>query len=160
MSQEPIIVARNKDVEHIVNAAANYGHYSGTKPKDPRFTLLCAADIHHSLKQIANMVDYLNYMPAIDAAIHLGDQIGLVCLYVSSDGCVFGGLGGLGGTAAGHQGQGQDQCQNNCDNLFHNRNLSFFCWSVYYTAADPKKQGEKSFYIRADFACEICRIML
>ncbi len=74
MNQEPIIVTLNKDVEHIVNAAANQGHFSGGKPKNQRFTLLCAADVHHSIAQLANMVDYLNYMDAIDAAIHLGDM--------------------------------------------------------------------------------------
>ncbi len=74
MNQEPIIVTRNKDVEHIVNAAANQGHYSATKPKNPRFTLLCAADVHHSVAQMANLIDYLNAMDAIDAGIHLGDM--------------------------------------------------------------------------------------
>jgi predicted phosphodiesterase len=74
MAQEPVIVTRNKDVEHIVNAAANQGHYSATKPKDPRFTILCAADVHGREVQMNNMVDYLNYMDCIDAAIHLGDM--------------------------------------------------------------------------------------
>lgn len=71
---EPIIATRNKDIEHIVNAAANEGHFSGGRAVGQRFTLLCAADVHHGVNQLAHMVDYLNYMDAIDAAIHLGDM--------------------------------------------------------------------------------------
>ena len=37
--EAPIIV-RNKDVEHIVNAAANIGHYAAEVQIDKRFSLL------------------------------------------------------------------------------------------------------------------------
>ena len=70
------IFDRNRDIEHIVNAAAGVGRYGfgGTFPK--RLALLVATDIHRCQKQLINAVDYLNGMDALDAGICLGDMQG------------------------------------------------------------------------------------
>ena len=67
------IFDRNRDIEHIVNAAAGVGRYGfgGTFPK--RLALLVATDIHRCQKQLIHAVDYLNGMDALDAGICLGD---------------------------------------------------------------------------------------
>lgn len=78
MSEKNIapIIERNKDVEHIVNAAANAGHYGFGKTLDERFALLVTADIHRCRKEIVSAIDYLNGMRALDAGICLGDMQG------------------------------------------------------------------------------------
>lgn len=78
------IFDRNKDVEHIVNAAAGVGRYGlgGVFPK--RFALLVGTDFHRCQKQVINAVDYLNGMEALDACINLGDTQG--SNYTENDG--------------------------------------------------------------------------
>lgn len=71
--EEAPILMRNKDVEHIVNAAANLGHYAGAKPVDQRLALLITTDVHCDRKRLKSAVDYLNGMEALDAGICLGD---------------------------------------------------------------------------------------
>lgn len=67
------IFDRNRDIEHIVNAAAGMGRYGYGKTFPKRFTLLVSTDIHRCQKQLINAVYYLNGMEAIDAGICLGD---------------------------------------------------------------------------------------
>ncbi len=74
MSQfESAIIRRNKDVEHIVNAAANVGVYGHGEKKPKRFAMLVTTDIHRCAKQMQSAVDYLNDMEALDCGICLGD---------------------------------------------------------------------------------------
>jgi len=74
--REAPILVRNKDVEHIVNAAANIGHYAAEVQIDKRFSLLVTADVHRCRKQVLSAVEYLNGMKALDAGICLGDMQG------------------------------------------------------------------------------------
>lgn len=67
------IIERNKDVEHIVNAAAHLGVYGHGEKKPKRFGMLIVTDIHRSAKQMQSAVDYLNGMDALDCGICLGD---------------------------------------------------------------------------------------
>jgi hypothetical protein len=69
------IIARNKDVEHIVNAGANYGyHGNGTYNLEKRFTMLVTTDVHQSITRMNEAITYLNSMEAIDCGICLGDM--------------------------------------------------------------------------------------
>lgn len=67
------IIERNKDVEHIVNAAAHFGVYGHGQKKPKRFGMLVTTDIHRCAKQMQSAVDYLNGMGALDCGICLGD---------------------------------------------------------------------------------------
>ena len=67
---------RNKDVEHIVNAAANLGNYAYGIKQPKRFAMLVMADIHRCPNQLHNAVEYLNEMDALDAGLCLGDMQG------------------------------------------------------------------------------------
>ena len=67
------IIARNKDVEHIVNAAANLGIYGHGEKKPKRFAMLITTDVHRCAKQMQSAIDYLNGMDALDCGICLGD---------------------------------------------------------------------------------------
>ena len=67
------ILERNKDVEHIVNAAAGLGIYGHGEKKPKRFAMLISTDIHRCAKQMQSAVDYLNGMDALDCGICLGD---------------------------------------------------------------------------------------
>ncbi|MBR2405971.1 MAG: metallophosphoesterase [Clostridia bacterium] len=67
------IVERNRDVEHIVNAAAGVGVYGHGEKKPKRFAMLISTDIHRCAKQMQSAVDYLNAMDALDCGICLGD---------------------------------------------------------------------------------------
>lgn len=81
----PVIVERNKDVEHIMLAAAAYGVNSwGNANVGKLFTMLAVADIHKSYTQMDNAIDYLNYYDCIDCGICLGDINN--SNYTSSDG--------------------------------------------------------------------------
>lgn len=71
-----VVSMRNKDVEHIVNAAANLGYYAYGIKQPKRFAMLVMADIHRCPKQLHNAVEYLNEMEALDAGICLGDMQG------------------------------------------------------------------------------------
>ena len=71
-----IVAIRNKDVEHIVNAAANMGNYAYGIKQPKRFAMLVMADLHRCPKQLHNAVEYLNDMDALDAGICLGDMQG------------------------------------------------------------------------------------
>lgn len=85
--KEAPIFARNKDVEHIVNAAANYDHYAMGHVADQRLALLITTDVHRDKQRLQNAVDYLNGMEALDAGICLGDmQAGN---YAESDGAWY-----------------------------------------------------------------------
>lgn len=84
MKTEMDIFTRNMDVEHIVNAAANIGHYACGRQVDKRFALLISTDIHISYPQMRNIIEYLNGMDALDAGICLGDLQGGD--YAESDG--------------------------------------------------------------------------
>lgn len=71
----PLIVQRNKDIEHIMLASARYGvHGFGKANRDKLFTMLCVADVHQSYTQMENAIDYLNFYDAIDFGICLGDM--------------------------------------------------------------------------------------
>ncbi|MBR3894866.1 MAG: metallophosphoesterase [Clostridia bacterium] len=70
---EGIVAIRNKDVEHIVNAAANVGDYGHGRKLPKRFAMLVTADIHRSVEQLSHALEYLNEMEALDAGICLGD---------------------------------------------------------------------------------------
>jgi hypothetical protein len=49
----PLIVERNRDVEHIMLAGARYGvHGHGKKNLGRLFTMLCVADVHQSYAQM------------------------------------------------------------------------------------------------------------
>jgi len=67
---------RNRDVEHIVNAATNLGHYKFGEQCDKHFAMLVMSDVHRSYQQMTNMVTYLNYKDGIDVGISLGDHMG------------------------------------------------------------------------------------
>lgn len=70
---ESAIIARNKDVEHIVNAAANLGVFGHGEKKPKRFAMLVTTDVHRCAKQMQSAIDYLNGMDALDCGICLGD---------------------------------------------------------------------------------------
>lgn len=76
---EENIITRNRDVEHIVNAAMNLGHYSKGEQVDKFFGLLVMGDVHGCewrQDRIKSMVQYLNYKEGIDAGLMLGDMEG------------------------------------------------------------------------------------
>ena len=70
------IVARNRDVEHVVNAALNLGHYKHGEQDNKHFGVLVMSDVHRSYQQMHNMVTYLNEKDGIDVGISLGDHMG------------------------------------------------------------------------------------
>ncbi len=70
------IIERNRDVEHIVNAALNLGHYKHGKQADKYFGMLVMSDVHRSYERMSSMVTYLNYKDGIDVGISLGDHMG------------------------------------------------------------------------------------
>lgn len=70
------IVERNRDVEHIVNAATYTGMYAAGTTHPKRFGLLTLTDIHCCEDQLRSAIEYLNAMPALDAGICLGDMQG------------------------------------------------------------------------------------
>lgn len=82
----PVLV-RNKDVEHIVNAAANFEIYARGEGADKRFSLLITTDVHRCQQQLQSAVDYLDGMEALDAGICLGDIQGSD--YAENDGCWY-----------------------------------------------------------------------
>ncbi len=68
------IVERNKDVEHIVHAACQYGHHGfGEKNFKKLFSMLVSTDIHECPKQLQSAIEYLNDNDALDCGICLGD---------------------------------------------------------------------------------------
>ena len=74
--QNSVFLERNRDVEHIVNAATNLGHYKFGQQVDKHFAMLVMSDVHRSYQQMTNMVTYLNYKEGIDVGISLGDHMG------------------------------------------------------------------------------------
>ncbi len=68
-----IVTKRNRDVEHIVNAAAGIGVYGRGEKYPSRFAMLVTTDVHRCVKQMQNAVDYLNDMDALTCGICLGD---------------------------------------------------------------------------------------
>jgi len=70
------IIARNQDVEHIVNAAACMGKYGYGAMLPKRFAMLVTTDVHNASKQLDNALEYLNAMEALDVGICLGDMQG------------------------------------------------------------------------------------
>lgn len=70
------IVARNKDIENVLNACSNYRvlarNGSNTRFKKA-FTILITTDVHADRRRFANAIEYLNAMPQIDAGACLGD---------------------------------------------------------------------------------------
>ena len=70
------IIERNRDVEHIVNAATNLGHYKHGQQDHKYFAMLVMSDVHRSFDQMTNMVDYLNAKDGIDVGLSLGDHMG------------------------------------------------------------------------------------
>ena len=69
----PLIVERNKDVEHILYASCQYGsHGFGQQNRIKLFAMLATTDIHTSSRQLQSAVDYLNYYEPIDCGICLG----------------------------------------------------------------------------------------
>ncbi len=73
MSFESAIITRNKDVEHIVNAAAGVGVFGHGEVKPKRFAMLVTTDVHRCAKQMQNAIDYMNGTKAVDCGICLGD---------------------------------------------------------------------------------------
>ena len=73
MCNEPRIVERNKDIEHIMHASCNWGLWAQAKRKNKQFSMLVTTDVHECPTQIGAAVDYLNYYDAIDCGICLGD---------------------------------------------------------------------------------------
>lgn len=67
------ILARNKDIEHIVNASCKYGVYRNNAMINKLFSMLVTTDIHKDQNQLRYAIDYLNGMGAIDCGICLGD---------------------------------------------------------------------------------------
>lgn len=84
MKTESSIAERNRDVEHIVNAAAKYGAYGLGKMFPKRFALLVTTDIHRCRQPVERAAEYLDTMPALDAGICLGDIQG--CDFAENDG--------------------------------------------------------------------------
>lgn len=84
MKQESSIAERNRDVEHIVNAAAKYGYYGLGKRLPKRFAMLITTDIHRCGKQLKRATEYLDEMDALDVGICLGDMQG--CDFAENDG--------------------------------------------------------------------------
>lgn len=74
--QAKVFIDRNRDVEHIVNAATNLGHFEFGEQSDKYFAMLVMSDVHRSYQQMHNMVTYLNYKDGIDVGISLGDHMG------------------------------------------------------------------------------------
>lgn len=71
----PLIVEKNKDVEHIMLASCQYGYYGlGVANATKLFTMLVTTDVHGCQKQLNSAIDYLNYYEAIDCGITLGDM--------------------------------------------------------------------------------------
>ena len=70
------IMARNHDVEHIINAAACMGRYGYGTTMPKRFAMLVTTDVHNGRKQLYNAIVYLNEMDALDVGICLGDMQG------------------------------------------------------------------------------------
>ena len=71
----PLIVKRNRDVEHIMLASAKYGQNGlGKMNIGKLFSMLCVADVHQSYQQMESAIDYLNYYDAIDLGVCLGDM--------------------------------------------------------------------------------------
>ena len=70
------IVTRNKDVEDIVFSAAKYNTGSNNTVKK-NFCLLVGGDPHGEKTMVENMVQYLNNISCIDAAVVLGDIVRL-----------------------------------------------------------------------------------
>ena len=65
----PLIVEKNKDVEHIMLAGARYGVHGGGVPNMGKlFTMLCVADVHQSYAQMENAIDYLNYYDDVEVS--------------------------------------------------------------------------------------------
>ena len=87
------IVARNKDIENILNACSNYRvlarNGSNTRFKKA-FTILITTDVHADRRRFANAIEYLNAMPQIDAGACLGDIAGNN--YAESDGTWYSNL--------------------------------------------------------------------
>ena len=73
MCNEPIIVQRNKDVEHIMHASCYMGVDEQGRTKDKQFAMLVTSDIHECPTQLSAAIDYLNYYEALDCGICLGD---------------------------------------------------------------------------------------
>ena len=70
------IITRNRDVEHIVNAATNRGHYKHGQQDNKYFAMLVMSDVHRSCERMTGMVDYLNYKDGLDVGLSLGDHMG------------------------------------------------------------------------------------
>ena len=74
MKNIPLIVERNKDVEHIMHAACRYGYNTaGRSNVNKQIAILITADIHEDGARLANAVEYLNYYDALDIGLCLGD---------------------------------------------------------------------------------------
>ena len=74
MKSIPLIVERNKDVEHIMHAACRYGYNTaGRSNVNKQIAILITADIHEDGARLANAVEYLNYYDALDVGLCLGD---------------------------------------------------------------------------------------
>lgn len=71
--KDAAILARNKDVEHIVNAATYTGVYGRGAAMPKRFGLLVTTDVHRCVKHMQGALDYLDSMDALDCGICLGD---------------------------------------------------------------------------------------
>lgn len=84
IQKESTIAERNRDVEHIVNAAAKYGVYGLGTMFPKRFGLLITADPHRCAKQVKRAAAYMDEMDALDAGICLGDIMG--ASFTESDG--------------------------------------------------------------------------
>jgi len=70
----PPIAERNSSIEPLVQASCLYGrHGNGKRNVEKQFSMLAVTDIHHTVAQLQNAIDYLNYQDALDCGICLGD---------------------------------------------------------------------------------------
>ncbi len=71
----PLIVLRNKDIEHIMLASAVFGvNGRGERNLGKLCSFLAVTDVHQSVRQMESAIDYLNYYDCFDFGICLGDM--------------------------------------------------------------------------------------
>lgn len=71
----PLIVLRNRDVEHIMHTSCGYGHHGyGERNYEKQFSMLVTTDVHECTEPLQSAIEYLNYYDALDCGICLGDM--------------------------------------------------------------------------------------
>ena len=68
------ILKYNEDILPAVYASCNFGHHGYGKENFKKcLSMLVAADVHGCQERMESAVCYLNEIPSLDCAIHLGD---------------------------------------------------------------------------------------